>query len=266
MVSPLKYVALAEKARKDWNRLAETYQAFRRESGTYNELVEIPAMLSLIGNVRNKKLLDAGCSYGYYSILLAKQGATVTGIDISAKMIELAKNNAEKASVSCQFLVCDMQDLSMFASSAFDMVISSIVVGYLEELGKAFSGVFRVLKSNGLFVFSENHPILKGSWEKDNEGRRLHWNIDNYFERSTRTIEWRTQNGKAIETTSRHITVQDYFDALISSGFVVERLVEPEPRSDPREGNTEDACAIQEHCARAKRIPIFILFKAKKPN
>jgi 2-polyprenyl-3-methyl-5-hydroxy-6-metoxy-1,4-benzoquinol methylase len=131
MVSPLKHVALAEKAWKDWNRLAETYQAFRRESGTYNELVEIPAMLSLIGNVRNKKLLDAGCGYGYYSILLAKQGATVTGIDISAKMIELAKNNAEKASVSCQFFVCDMQDLSMFASSTFDMVISSIVVGYL---------------------------------------------------------------------------------------------------------------------------------------
>jgi SAM-dependent methyltransferase len=266
MVLPLKDVSLAEKAQKDWNRLAETYQAFRRESGTYNELVEVPAMLSLIGDVRNKKLLDAGCGYGYYSILLAKEGAAVTGIDISAKMIELAKNNADKASASCQFLVCDMQDLSMFTSSIFDIVISSIVVGYLDELEKAFSEVFRVLKPNGLFVFSENHPILKGSWEKNNTGKRLHWNIDNYFERSTRTTEWSMQNGKAIVTTSRHRTVQDYFDALASSGFAVERLVEPEPRTDLVAGNKENARPLQEHYARAKRIPIFILFKAKKPN
>lgn len=61
-------------------------------------------MLSLIGDVKHKRVLDAGCGYGFYSILLAKRGAMVTGIDISEKMIALAKNNAEKASVECQFL------------------------------------------------------------------------------------------------------------------------------------------------------------------
>jgi len=250
---------LTEKARKDWNQFAETYQAFRGEPGTYNELVEIPAMLSLIGDVTHKRVLDAGCGYGYYSVLLAKKGAMVTGIDISEKMIELAKNNADKASVECQFLVCDMQDLSMLASNTFDMVISSIVVSHLDDIRKAFSEVFRVLKCNGIFAFSENHPILKGSWEKDNEGRRLHWNIDNYFERSIRTGEWgNQQSGNVIITSWRHRTVQDYFDALITSGFVVERLVEPEPADEAESVN-------QEHYIRAKRIPVFILFKGRKP-
>jgi len=257
---------LAEKAQKDWNQFAENYQAFRGEPGTYNELVEIPAMLGLIGNVRRKKVLDTGCGYGYYSILLAEKGAIVTGIDISEKMVKLSEDNANKASVHCQFFVCDMQDLSMFASNTFDMVISSVVVGYVDDLGKAFSEVFRVLKHNGVFAFSENHSILRGSWEKDDEGRRLHWNIDNYFERSVRTTEWLMQSGRVFETSSRHRTVQDYFDALISSGFVVEKLLEPEPIKEAQLVSRESTRVVQEHYARAKRIPIFILFKARKSS
>ncbi len=248
---------LTEKARKDWNRLAENYQAFRQESGTYNEIVEIPAMLSLIGNVKDKKVLDAGCGHGYYSLLLAKKGAIVTGIDISEKMVELAKKNAVKASVQCQFFVCDLQDLSMFNSDNFDLVTSSIVAGYLDDIRKAFLEVFRVLKLKGIFSFSENHPILKGQWERDRQDRRLHWNIDNYFNRSIGIAQWRARDGGIIETSSRHRTVQDYFDALVSVGFVVERLVEPEPINNGKLLNIR-------RYESAKRIPYFILFRARK--
>jgi len=119
-------MSLTEKAREDWNRLAENYQIFREESGTYNEIVEVPAMLELIGNVEGKTILDAGCGLGHYSILLAKKGAKVTGIDISDKMIHIAEKNAEEASVNCRFFVGDLQDLSMFRSNLFDLVTSSI--------------------------------------------------------------------------------------------------------------------------------------------
>jgi len=251
---------LTKKARKDWNRFAGTYQALREESGTANELIEIPAMLGLIGDVDNKRVLDAGCGFGYYSILLAKKGAIVTGIDLSEKMIELAEKNAVEASVECQFFVCDMQDLSMFSSGAFDLVTSSLAVSYLDNLGRAFSEIFRVLESGGTFTFSEIHPILpKGEWEKDREGRRLHRNLDNYFERSIEIQRWRTRDGKTIiETSARHRTVQDYFDALVGAGFTVERLVEPEPIDEGKAINKEAYLS-------AKRIPIFILFKARKP-
>lgn len=251
-------MSLTEKAREDWNRLAENYQIFREEPGTYNALVEVPTMLSLIGEVKGKTVLDAGCGHGYYSILLAKKGATVTGIDISEKMIELAKKNAVEASVKCQFFVCDMQNLSIFNSNTLDLVTSSIVVGYIDDLRKAFSEVFRVLKPKGIFTFSENHPLLNGWWEKDQEGRRLHWNIDNYFERSIGTDKWETKDGRVIETSSRHRTLQDYFDALVSVGFVVERLVEPEPIEEGKMLN-------RRRYESAKRIPYFILLKSRKP-
>lgn len=248
---------LTDKARKDWNQLAENYQAFRqKELGNYNEIVEIPAMLSLIGDVEGKKVLDAGCGYGHYSLLLAKRGATVTGIDLSEKMVEFAKNNAAKASAQCQFFICDIQDLSMFNSDNFDIVTSSIVVGYLDNIRKAFSEVFRVLKPKGIFTFSENHPLLmKGQWIKDSQNKKLYWKADNYFDRSIEIAKWWTGE----TTSSRHRTVQDYFDTLISSGFVVDRLIEPEPIDKGKSLNVRKY-------ESAKRIPYFILFKARKPT
>ena len=73
---------LTERVKLNWNRLATDYESFRADAGTYNEIVEIPAMLRLIGDVQGKAVLDAGCGYGFYTILLAKNGATVAGIDI----------------------------------------------------------------------------------------------------------------------------------------------------------------------------------------
>lgn len=251
---------LTEKARKDWDLLAEHYEAFRREEGTYNEIVEMPAMLNLIGDVEGKTVLDAGCGPGQYSILLAKKGAEVTGIDISERMIGLAKKNAEKALVNCRFFVGDMQDLSIFKSSMFDLVTSSIVVGYLDDLRRAFSEVYRVLRARGVFTFSENHPIVTAradGWEKNRDGRRLHWNMDDYFGRSVVVDEWRTKDGRILETSSRHRTVQDYYDGLVSGGFVVERLVEPEPVEKGKMLNLQ-------RYKRAERIPVFIMFRARK--
>jgi ubiquinone/menaquinone biosynthesis C-methylase UbiE len=148
----------------------------------------------------------------------------------------------------------------MFSSNTFDLVTSSIVVGYLNNLEKAFSEVYRVLKPQGIFTFSENHPVLVAradGWEEDDKGKKLHWNIDNYFDRNIIVDKWRTRIGSIIETSSLHRTVQDYFDNLVSTGFVVERLVEPEPIEKGKRMNNE-------RYQKAKRIPYFILFKARK--
>ena len=55
---------------------AEIYYHFRKKGGTANDLIEVPAMKRLMGDVRGKKILDAGCGFGYYSIYCAQQEAT----------------------------------------------------------------------------------------------------------------------------------------------------------------------------------------------
>tara|TARA_B100001971_G_C17938125_1_gene406229 strand:- start:96 stop:527 length:432 start_codon:yes stop_codon:yes gene_type:complete len=133
-------------------------------------------MLELIGDVDGKTVLDAGCGSGFYSISLAEQGAIVSGIDVSENMIDLAKKNSDLLSADCKFFDGNIQDLSIFESNIFDLVTSSIVVGYVDDMEKTFSEVHRVLKPNGIFTFSENHPILtsrKDGWERDREGEKL---------------------------------------------------------------------------------------------
>ena len=53
-------------ARTQCERTAREYYAFRKKGGTANDLVEIPAMKKLLGDVKNKKILDAGCGFGFY--------------------------------------------------------------------------------------------------------------------------------------------------------------------------------------------------------
>lgn len=110
-VMPEKYDLMMNKseiARTQCERTARGYYTFRMKGGTANDLVEIPAMKKLIGNVSGKKVIDCGCGFGTYSIYCAKLGALVTALDISDTMIQIAKQKAAEAAVQIDFRVQDV--------------------------------------------------------------------------------------------------------------------------------------------------------------
>lgn len=109
----------------------------------------------LRSNCQNKHVLDYGCGLGSYSYYLAKQGAIVTGIDISDVSIEQAKKTAlrEKVSENVSFLVMNAEELK-FDDECFDMVCGGAILHHL-NLNKALREITRVLKPNGKAVFLE---------------------------------------------------------------------------------------------------------------
>ena len=156
-------------AEKMYDTLAEHYHYWRTKANPqgwhYNELLEMPAALKLLGNVKGKKILDFGCGTGIYAKLLTKKGAKVKGFDISKEMLEIAKRENPKL---------DLRIGSGYKfpfKEKFDIVLSSLVVHYLDDWNKMFKEVRKVLKKGGYFVFSTGNPVAE-TVKKINVGKK----------------------------------------------------------------------------------------------
>ncbi|MEV4847456.1 methyltransferase domain-containing protein [Micromonospora matsumotoense] len=74
----------------DYDNFANAYSA-ENESNLLNSYYERPAMLRLAGDVAGRRILDTGCGSGPLSAALRARGAVVTGFDVSAGMVDLAR-------------------------------------------------------------------------------------------------------------------------------------------------------------------------------
>lgn len=128
---------------------------------TRYELMEEPSyyewIISLFGNVSNKKLLDIGCGGGYLLEKANIAGMKTTGIDISKKAIEKAQKRAFKS----ELIVGAAEKLS-FKNKHFDFIVCLGSLEHFLKPEKALSEMYRVLKDNGLLCI-----VLPNRWAID---------------------------------------------------------------------------------------------------
>ena len=96
-------------------------------------------------------VLDAGCGEGVLSLLMARKGAVVTGIDISGPNISIAGQTAEPVALGGQltFLRGDAESLP-FPDCSFDVVVSSHVLEHLPSFEKGLSEIRRVMRHRAI--------------------------------------------------------------------------------------------------------------------
>lgn len=226
-----------------------------RESGlTYNDFVEQPAMYGEIFDLKGKSVLDIGCGTGNFSKYCVDQGASnVIAVDISNKMIEKARSNNNNERID--FVCMPIEDVD-FPNESFDLIISSLALHYIEDYAGLVKKITFLLKKDGEFIFSTEHPIVTArkqmdNWEKNDEGDKLHWALDHYQEEGKRRQHWYVDG-----VIKYHRTISTLINTLILSGLVIEKIIEPQSTSD---GLEKIPKLISE-----KRRPSFIIIKSKK--
>jgi len=124
--------------------------------------------LNLLGDIKNKSILHLQCHFGQDTISLSRLGAKATGVDLSDKAIESAKELNLKTSADASFICCNVYDLPQHLNQQFDIVFTSYgTIGWLPDLDKWANIVSRFLKPGGKFIFVEFHPVV--------------WMFDDYF-------------------------------------------------------------------------------------
>lgn len=240
---------LAEKeVRTTYDRIASKYHEKRKSKLIYNEYNEMPATLSLLKNVKGRKILDLGCGTGIYTKILKKRGAIASGIDLSPKMIELAKKNVK----GVDFRVGSVYKLP-YKPGTFDMVLASLVMNYFSNLDKAFREIKRVLKRDGVFIFSIDNPVINVTHRIKGKPRRCRVFSD-YFKEGKLYEYWPTFG---VRMPYHHFTFQTLIRTIVKNGFSIEDAMDTKTvkRAEKLDRSIYNFTS---------KLPWFMVFKIRK--
>lgn len=231
------------------------YKALRDSDCNANDLIEQPAMRKLLPDLNGKSVLDLGCGYGHNCIDFVSRGASrVVGIDISEKMLAVAKE--ESANAKIEYRNMSMTDISNL-DEKFDFIYSSLAFHYVKDFDAFAKDMYSVLNAGGQLLFSQEHPIITstvdgaGHFNKNENGEKVSYTFSNYNQPGERKIHWYVDG-----VIKYHRTFSNIINALAKAGFVIEEVCEPIP----------EECVIEKVPAWVKEYikPNFLIIKAKK--
>lgn len=136
--------------------------------------------LPLLGDLKNKKVLDVGAGTGRLSLTLSKAGAQVTAVDVSEGMLKILKNKDKKIEI----IVADAESLP-FEDGAFDLVVAAFLVVHLKDPSIFFDEAYRVLKDGGVLAVSNINQ--KEPPEVNTKDGKI--KIESYYHRRDKIVE-----------------------------------------------------------------------------
>ena len=203
-------------------------QIIREHRDKYRNELTDPAMLKAIGQTAGLAVLDAGCGEGYLSRILARNGATVTGVDSSARLIEAARTQSATDVLPVSFDVASVDELP-YQDKTFDLVVCNHLINDLYDPGKPISEFARVLRSDGRLIILMLHPCFYNKHAERNQATNG-LIASSYFE--TRSVEQVFEvDGltSPAANTAWFRPLEFYTEELRKSGFAITSLTEPHP-------------------------------------
>jgi SAM-dependent methyltransferase len=218
-----------EETRDLWNRVADDWRIQVGDDGDGNRILNSdPVLWQFAGDVRGLTVLDAGCGTGYLSKKLCDQGAHVTGIDFSERMIEIAR----AYNPAIDFRVDSCATLRTLTDAHFDLVVSNYVLMDTPDLHATLHAFHRVLKANGMAVLVFSPPCFpqeRAPVSDNGEEINYSWHFPYFEQRKCIDPPWAHFTSAFIWF---HRPLSDYWKAFRAAGFVVVDFEEPRITAD----------------------------------
>ena len=241
--------ALNRETHDAWEVNAEVWDKRMGDEG--NDFFNIlcwPVLASFLNPKPDSNILDIACGNGLTTRRLAELGAQVTAFDFSANLIKKAKVRLANYQSQITFHVIDATNevqLLSLGEHKFDSALSNMALFDIANIETLFQTLPKLLKPNGVFVFSITHPAFNNASsahlveEADDEGEMK----ITYAIKTSRYMTPHNQRGLALRNQPK---AQVYFDRPLQyylnlgfqNGFVLdgfeERAFPPEtPQTHP---------------------------------
>jgi len=113
-------------------------------------------LMSRIAGTATLDVLDVGCGTGFLSLLLAELGHRVTGIDVAASMLEMARRKGVARGITADFRYADAEAPDL-PSGSFDLIVERHVLWTLPHPASALDSWRHLLRRDGRLVLIEGH-------------------------------------------------------------------------------------------------------------
>lgn len=224
--------------RKSWNANSDTYQSDHgpqlAESGGHGWGVwQIPeAELQVLGEVKDRDILELGCGAAQWSIALAQAGARPVGLDVSERQLEHARRLMDEAGVEFPLIHASAEAVPL-PDESFDIVFCDYGAMTFADPYATVPEVARLLRPGGLFAFSSSTPLIELCYldEPDDEDHPAESLQRDYFGL------WKQEWDDYVEFS---LPYGAWIRLFRAHGFVIEDLIEVRPPVDATSSYRDD--------------------------
>ncbi len=182
-------------------------------------------LLDLLGDLDGRAVLDAGCGPGVLARVMAARGARVTGIDLSPRLIQMAREQDPDGRID--YRIGDLSEPQPGLQGTFDAIGSYLVLNDVERYREFATILATLVKPGGRIALAFNNPYSSVVRE----------HITDYFAPNTMgTYLGMWEQG--IKVRYYHRTLEEYLDAFLDTGLRLLKLVDVPDTFGPAPGAT----------------------------
>jgi SAM-dependent methyltransferase len=249
--------AVLQQNRQAWNQMADAEHALTRPASDQelqSPLQTVDGVGWLGGSIAGWQVLCLAAGGGRHGPLYAAAGAEVTVVDLSPTMLAKDREMSREKKLSIRTVETSMDDLSMFATDAFDLVIHPVSTCYLPNLTRLFTEIARVTRPDGLYVSQHKQPINLQASLETYTGQYVVQHA--YYDARPVPQANRPNRLREPGTWEFAHSWSDLLGGICRAGFVIEDMLEPE------HGDAAATPGSFEH--RCYYIPPYLRVKARR--